>query len=285
MFHPPRTINCRGSLLLLEKPAIMGVLNVTPDSFFDGGRYSDAASVMRQAEKMVEEGASILDVGGVSTRPGAEMPDTDTELGRVIPVIQALSEVFPEVVLSIDTFRARVVKEAVAAGAAIVNDISAGKLDAELYATVAALQVPYVLMHMQQTPATMQQNPRYTNVVLEVSDFFIRETAILRSLGVRDIILDPGFGFGKLPEHNFQLLQHLDSFAFLELPLLAGVSRKSMIYKTLDVSPEAALNGTTALHMAALERGAQLLRVHDVKEARETIALFERLAAERSTNF
>jgi dihydropteroate synthase len=240
---------------------------------------------MRQAEKMVEEGASILDVGGVSTRPGAEMPDTDTELGRVIPVLQALREAFPEVILSIDTFRARVVKEAVAAGAAIVNDISAGKLDAELYATVAALQVPYVLMHMQQTPATMQQNPRYTNVVLEVSDFFIRETAILRALGVRDIILDPGFGFGKLPEHNFQLLQHLDSFAFLELPLLAGVSRKSMIYKTLDISPEAALNGTTALHMAALERGAHLLRVHDVKEARETIALFERLAAERSTNF
>lgn len=285
MFHPPRTINCRGSLLLLEKPAIMGVLNVTPDSFFDGGRYSDTSSVMRQAEKMVEEGASILDVGGISTRPGAEMPDTDTELGRVIPVLQALREAFPEVILSIDTFRARVVKEAVAAGAAIVNDISAGKLDAELYATVAALQVPYVLMHMQQTPATMQQNPRYTNVVLEVSDFFIRETAILRSLGVRDIILDPGFGFGKLPEHNFQLLQHLDSFAFLELPLLAGVSRKSMIYKTLDISPEAALNGTTALHMAALERGAHLLRVHDVKEARETIALFERLAAERSTNF
>lgn len=285
MFHPPRTINCRGSLLLLEKPAIMGVLNVTPDSFFDGGRYSDTSSVMRQAEKMVEEGASILDVGGVSTRPGAAMPDTDTELGRVIPVLQALREAFPEVILSIDTFRARVVKEAVAAGAGIVNDISAGKLDAELYATVAALQVPYVLMHMQQTPATMQQNPRYTNVVLEVSDFFIRETAILRSLGVRDIILDPGFGFGKLPEHNFQLLQHLDSFAFLELPLLAGVSRKSMIYKTLDVPPEAALNGTTALHMAALERGAHLLRVHDVKEARETIALFERLAAERSTNF
>ena len=285
MFHPPRTINCRGSLLLLEKPAIMGVLNVTPDSFFDGGRYSDTSSVMRQAEKMVEEGASILDVGGVSTRPGAAMPDTDTELRRVIPVLQALCEAFPEVILSIDTFRARVVKEAVAAGAGIVNDISAGKLDAELYATVAALQVPYVLMHMQQTPATMQQNPRYTNVVLEVSDFFIRETAILRSLGVRDIILDPGFGFGKLPEHNFQLLQHLDSFAFLELPLLAGVSRKSMIYKTLDVPPEAALNGTTALHMAALERGAHLLRVHDVKEARETIALFERLAAERSTNF
>ncbi len=285
MFHPPRTINCRGSLLLLEKPAIMGVLNVTPDSFFDGGRYSDTSSVMRQAEKMVEEGASILDVGGVSTRPGAAMPDTDTELGRVIPVLRVLRKAFPEVILSIDTFRARVVKEAVAAGAAIVNDISAGKLDAELYATVAALQVPYVLMHMQQTPATMQQNPRYTNVVLEVSDFFIRETAILRSLGVRDIILDPGFGFGKLPEHNFQLLQHLDSFAFLELPLLAGVSRKSMIYKTLDVSPEAALNGTTALHMAALERGAHLLRVHDVKEARETIALFERLAAERSTNF
>ena len=285
MFHPPRTINCRGSLLLLEKPAIMGVLNVTPDSFFDGGRYSDTSSVMRQAEKMVEEGASILDVGGVSTRPGAEMPDADTELGRVIPVLQVLREAFPEVILSIDTFRARVVKEAVAAGAGIVNDISAGKLDAELYATVAALQVPYVLMHMQQTPATMQQNPRYTNVVLEVSDFFIRETAILRSLGVRDIILDPGFGFGKLPEHNFQLLQHLDSFAFLELPLLAGVSRKSMIYKTLDISPEAALNGTTALHMVALERGAHLLRAHDVKEARETIALFERLAAERSTNF
>lgn len=277
MLHPQKTINCKGSLLLLEKPAIMGVLNLTPDSFFDGGKYADLQSVLRQAEKMIQDGAAILDVGGVSTRPGAALPNLATELGRVIPVVEALASRFPETILSIDTFRAAVARAAVEAGAGMVNDISAGKLDPDLYATVAELQVPYVLMHMQNTPATMQINPEYEDVVLEVTDFFIREIGVLRSLGVKDIILDPGFGFGKLPEHNFRLLQVLDSFAFLELPLLAGLSRKSMVYKTLGLTPAEALNGTTALNMVALQRGARLLRVHDVKEARETIALFEQL--------
>jgi dihydropteroate synthase len=277
MLHPQKTINCKGSLLLLEKPAIMGVLNLTPDSFFDGGKYADLQSVLRQAEKMIQEGAAILDVGGVSTRPGAALPNLGTELSRVIPVVEALASRFPETILSIDTFRAAVARAAVEAGAGMVNDISAGKLDPDLYATVAELQVPYVLMHMQNTPATMQINPEYEDVVLEVTDFFIREIGVLRSLGVKDIILDPGFGFGKLPEHNFRLLQVLDGFAFLELPLLAGLSRKSMVYKTLGLTPAEALNGTTALNMVALQRGARLLRVHDVKEARETIALFEQL--------
>lgn len=277
MLHPQKTINCKGSLLLLEKPAIMGVLNLTPDSFFDGGKYADLQSVLRQAEKMIQDGAAILDVGGVSTRPGAELPNLATELSRVIPVVEALASRFPETILSIDTFRAAVARAAVEAGAGMVNDISAGKLDPDLYATVAELQVPYVLMHMQNTPATMQINPEYEDVVLEVTDFFIREIGVLRSLGVKDIILDPGFGFGKLPEHNFRLLQMLDSFAFLEFPLLAGLSRKSMVYKTLGITPREALNGTTALNMVALQRGARLLRVHDVKEARETIALFEQL--------
>ena len=277
MLHPQKTINCKGSLLLLEKPAIMGVLNLTPDSFFDGGKYADLQSVLRQAEKMIQEGAAILDVGGVSTRPGAALPNLGTELSRVIPVVEALASRFPETILSIDTFRAAVARAAVEAGAGMVNDISAGKLDPDLYATVAELQVPYVLMHMQNTPATMQINPEYEDVVLEVTDFFIREIGVLRSLGIKDIILDPGFGFGKLPEHNFRLLQMLDSFAFLELPLLAGLSRKSMVYKTLGITPGEALNGTTALNMVALQRGARLLRVHDVKEARETIALFEQL--------
>lgn len=277
MLHPQKTINCKGSLLLLEKPAIMGVLNLTPDSFFDGGKYADLQSVLRQAEKMIQEGAAILDVGGVSTRPGAALPNLATELSRVIPVVEALASRFPETILSIDTFRAAVARAAVEAGAGMVNDISAGKLDPDLYATVAEIQVPYVLMHMQNTPATMQINPEYGDVVLEVTDFFIREIGVLRSLGVKDIMLDPGFGFGKLPEHNFRLLQMLDSFAFLEFPLLAGLSRKSMVYKTLGITPEEALNGTTALNMVALQRGARLLRVHDVKEARETIALFEQL--------
>ncbi|MCK6692037.1 MAG: dihydropteroate synthase [Thermoanaerobaculia bacterium] len=272
-------LNCRGRLLDLSRPALMGILNLTPDSFYDGGRLDSTEAALRQAEKMLSEGAAILDIGGASTRPGSkEVPEAE-ELKRVLPAITAIHGGFPEAVISIDTWRARVAREALDAGASLINDISAGKLDAEMYPLAGALPAtPYILMHMQGTPQTMQQNPVYGDVVQEVLDFFIREVSQLRSFGVNDIILDPGFGFGKTVAHNFQLLRHLHVFErVLGLPVLAGISRKSMICKVLQAKPEHALNGTTALHMVALQQGARILRVHDVQEASEVIRLWETL--------
>jgi dihydropteroate synthase len=270
------TLNCRGKLLDMSRPVVMGILNVTPDSFFDGGRHTGVETALRQAEKMFSEGATLIDVGGASSRPGApEVPENE-ELERVIPVIRAIKSHLPQAFVSVDTWRASVARAAVAAGADIVNDISAGKIDAGLYEAVAALDVPYILMHMQGTPGTMQQNPQYTDVVTAVLDFFIAELARLRALGIKDIVLDPGFGFGKTVEHNFALLKNLHVFsAATGLPVLAGLSRKSMICKVLKVKPEHALNGTTALHMVALQQGARILRAHDVKEAVEVIRLWE----------
>lgn len=272
------TLNCRGRLLDLSCPLVMGILNTTPDSFFDGGRYTGVETALRQAEKMLGEGATLLDVGGASSRPGApEVPEQE-EMERVIPVIQAIKSHFPEAFVSTDTWRAHVARAAVEAGADIVNDISAGKMDLALYDTVASLGVPYILMHMQGTPGTMQQQPHYEDVVTEVLDFFITELARLRALGVKDIVLDPGFGFGKTVAHNFTLLKNLHVFsAATGLPVLAGLSRKSMICKVLKVKPENALNGTTALHIVALQQGAGILRAHDVKEAVEVIRLWEQL--------
>jgi dihydropteroate synthase len=260
----------------MSRPVVMGILNVTPDSFFDGGRHTGVETALRQAEKMFSEGATLIDVGGASSRPGApEVPENE-ELERVIPVIRAIKSHLPQAFVSVDTWRASVARAAVAAGADIVNDISAGKIDAGLYEAVAALDVPYILMHMQGTPGTMQQNPQYTDVVTAVLDFFIAELARLRALGIKDIVLDPGFGFGKTVEHNFALLKNLHVFsAATGLPVLAGLSRKSMICKVLKVKPEHALNGTTALHMVALQQGARILRAHDVKEAVEVIRLWE----------
>jgi len=255
----------------------MGILNVTPDSFFDGGRYEATAAVLRRAETMLEEGASIIDIGGMSSRPGAELIPVEEELQRVLPAIGAIAERFPATIISIDTIRARVAREAVDAGASIVNDISAAAFDDELYATVAELNVPYILMHMQGSPKTMQLNPSYEDVVREVLDFFIAEVGQLRDLGVKDIVLDPGFGFGKSVTHNYQLLKQLQVFQILDLPLLAGLSRKSMINKVLKTKPEQALNGTTALHMLALQQGAKILRAHDVRPAVETIKLWQQL--------
>lgn len=267
---------CNGKLLDLTQPQVMGILNITPDSFFDGGKYGNEHAVLLQAEKMLQEGASILDIGGASSRPGAvEVPELE-EMERVVPAITAILEKFPEAMLSIDTWRASVANAAIKAGASIVNDISAGSLDPKMFQVVADLGVPYILMHMQGTPGTMQKSPHYEDVVTEVLDFFIQQVAALRALGVKDIVLDPGFGFGKTVEHNYALLKRMEVFRnVLDLPVLAGISRKSMICKPLGVPPAEALNGTTALHMVALQQGASILRVHDVKEAREVIRLWE----------
>ncbi len=272
------TLNCRGQLLDLSRPVVMGILNVTPDSFFDGGRYTDEVSMLKQAEKMLAEGAVILDVGGASSRPGAAEVSENEELKRVIPVIEAIKSHFSEVIISIDTWRAGVAKTAVEAGASMVNDISGGQFDAKMFETVADLDVPYILMHIQGTPGTMQQNPHYEDVVAEVLDFFVQKIEKLRALGVKDIVLDPGFGFGKTVEHNYQLLKNLHVFGNVTgLPVLAGISRKSMICKVLKVNPKHALNGTTALHVIALQQGAKILRAHDVREAVEVIKLWEML--------
>ena len=262
----------------------MGILNVTPDSFFDGGRFDDPAHALRQAEKMLREGAAILDVGGASSRPGAAEVSAEEEARRVVPLVAALSAEFPEAILSVDTWRAPIARAAVEAGAGIVNDISAGRLDENLLPAVAELAVPYILMHMQGTPTTMQQAPSYQDVVTEVLDFFLEKIGRLRALGVRDIVLDPGFGFGKTVEHNYQLLNNLSTFsAVTGLPVLAGLSRKSMICKVLKVNPEHALNGTTALHMVALQQGVRILRAHDVREAQEVIRLWEMVESARQS--
>ena len=277
MLHPKSTINCKGILLDLSEPIIMGILNVTPDSFYDGGKFENEKALLGQVGLMVEEGAKIIDIGGMSSRPGAKIIDEKEELNRVLWVVKKISQLYPNIIISIDTVRANVAKECVLAGASIVNDISAGTIDEKMFSTVAELSVPYILMHMQGKPENMQQSPDYQDVTTTVLDFFIQKIGALRELGVKDIFLDPGFGFGKTVEHNFQLLENLSIFSILELPVLIGISRKSMINKVLKISPENALNGTTVLNTLALERGAKILRVHDVKEAKETITLWKQL--------
>lgn len=277
MFAVRRTLNCKGRLLSLERPVVMGILNTSPDSFYDGGRYQSLDAALRQTEQMLSEGAAIIDVGGMSSRPGAAQISIQEELRRVLPVIEAIAGRFPEAFISIDTVHAQTAREAVAAGACIVNDISAGRLTEGMYETVAELGVPYVLMHMQGRPETMQQQAQYDDVVQEVLDFLIAEVGRLQAAGVKDILLDPGFGFGKTIEHNFQLLQNLHVLGILPYPVLAGISRKSMIYRSLGIPPEEALNGTTALHIVALQQGALVLRVHDVAEAVQVVRLWEQL--------
>lgn len=270
-----QTINCKGVLLDLSTPVVMGVLNLTPDSFFDGGKWLDDANCLNQVEKMLKEGASIIDIGGMSSRPGAETIAETVELNRVVPVIRQIAASFPEIILSVDTWRSKVAKEAIGAGAHIVNDISGGDFDPQLWATVAALQVPYILMHIQGAPENMQVQPHYEDILTEMTDYFITKLAVLKNLGVRDIVLDPGFGFGKTLTHNYRILANLKAFELLGLPILAGMSRKSMICKALNLTPDAALNGTTAANMLALEQGARILRVHDVKEASEAIKIWK----------
>lgn len=268
-------INCKGRLIDLTSPKIMGILNTTPDSFFVGSRSQNLNSALKRIEKLLEEGADFIDIGGMSTRPGsAEVSETE-ELERVLPVVESAVKEFPDVLISIDTYRAKLAKETVEAGAAIINDISAGNMDGNLLKTVAELQVPYILMHMQGMPKNMQQNPVYENVTLEVNYFLSEKIKELKELGVNDIILDPGFGFGKTVAHNYELFRNLDLIGFGEFPLLVGISRKSMITRFLDVSADEALNGTTVLNTIALQKGAHILRVHDVREAKEIIKILE----------
>lgn len=274
MIHPQTTIRVGDQLLDLNTPQVMGILNVTPDSFFDGGQYDAPEQALVQAERMLLEGAAIIDVGGMSSRPGAKVITPEEERKRVLPVLNRLVETFPEAIISVDTVYSATVREVIAAGAHLINDISGGSFDDQMFETIAELRVPYVLMHMQGRPETMQQRPEYSDVTLEVMDFFIQRVQKLRALGVADIILDPGFGFGKSLEDNYMLLQKMHVFGILDCPILAGISRKSMINKVLGTKPETALNGTTALHMVALQQGAKLLRVHDVKEAVQVVTLW-----------
>lgn len=270
-------INCRGRLLSLEMPVIMGILNVTPDSFYEGSRVASEKALLAQAEQMLSEGAKILDIGGVSSRPGAAIVTPQEELKRVIPAVELLHKYFPQAILSVDTYRAPVAQAAFEAGAHILNDISGGVLDQELLKVVATAKAPYILMHMQGMPQTMQENPQYGDLMTTILDFFIDKIGQLQALGVQDIVLDVGFGFGKTIAHNYELLAHLNAFTALRQPLLVGVSRKSMIWKVLENSPAEALNGTTALHIVALQQGAKILRVHDVKAAQETLMLWQQL--------
>jgi dihydropteroate synthase len=269
------TLNCKGRILAIEHPLVMGIINITPDSFFKDSRAIGIDEILMQAEKMLNEGADILDIGGQSTRPGSEKISADEELKRVIEPIRAITEKFPEAFISIDTYFSTVAKATVQAGASIVNDISAGSLDDNMMDTVAGLNVPYVLMHMQGTPQTMQQNPNYTDVTKEVLDFFIQKKSELNKKGICDVIIDPGFGFGKTIEHNFELLRNLSIFKMPEAPILLGISRKSMISKTLGIKTDESLNGSTVLNTIGLMNGASILRVHDVKAAREAVKLFE----------
>jgi dihydropteroate synthase len=255
----------------------MGIINSTPDSFYAGSRFSGMDAILAQCERMIRDGATIIDIGGQSTRPGSTPISAEEELQRVIGSIGAIHRQFPETFISVDTYYAVVAKEAVAAGASLVNDVSAGTMDELMIPVVASLQVPYVLMHMKGTPQTMQQEAHYDDVTKEVLDFFIHQTARLQKAGINDIIIDPGFGFAKTIAHNFELLRNLSVFRILERPILLGISRKSTIYKTLQVTSEEALNGTTVLNTVGLMNGAHILRVHDVKEAREAVMLVEAL--------
>jgi dihydropteroate synthase len=275
LFPQRHTLNIRGKLFELDMPKVMGILNVTPNSFYDGGRLKTDKDILLQVEKMIAEGTDMIDIGGMSTKPASEEISVAEELNRVVPVVQLLQQHFPQTILSLDTYRAAVAKAGIEAGVGIINDISAGMFDAEMFQTVVAHQVPCIMMHIQGTPQTMQQNPQYENVVQEVLQYFIQKTAAAQQAGINDIIIDPGFGFGKTLAHNYSLLKYLNDFSILKKPLLVGLSRKSMICKLLEVKPSEALNGTTALHTLALLNGAAILRVHDVKEAKEVIKIAE----------
>jgi dihydropteroate synthase len=270
-------ISCKGKLIDLTTPKIMGFLNLTPDSFYDGGSYNNKDRALAQTEKMLLEGATFIDIGGASSKPGSVEISTDEELARVLPVIEEIHKTFPETSISIDTYRSDVAKLAVAAGAAVVNDISGGNLDAKMLKTVGALGVPYIAMHMQGTPQNMQDKPSYDNILTDIRSFFAAKIDAAHKAGIHDIIIDPGFGFGKTLKHNYSLLKNLSSIKMNGIPMLIGVSRKSMIYKLLQTEVTDALNGTTVLNTVALQQGAQILRVHDVKEAHQAVQLIEKL--------
>lgn len=283
--RPSQTINCRGQLIDISTPAVMGIINITPDSFFSGSRFNSEAAILERVGQVVDEGGSMVDVGAYSSRPGAENVGADIELARLLPALKVIRDRYPNLIVSVDTFRAEVAERVVTEGFAdIINDISGGEMDGAMFDTVARLKVPYILMHMQGTPDTMQLNPTYRDVVADVSLWLSERVDKLRSMGVNDIIIDPGFGFGKTVEHNYSMLNRLDEFRLFQLPLLVGLSRKSMIYKVLDGDPEGSLNGTTALNTVALLKGANILRVHDVKEAVECVKLVSELKSVSKTS-
>lgn len=269
------SLNCKGKLLFIEKPLVMGILNLTEDSFYAGSRHQTMESIKNKAAQMIAEGADILDLGAQSTRPGSTRFTAEDELKKLIPAIDLLTKNFPGIIISIDTYLSKVAKESVAAGASIINDISAGTMDTQMIGMVGKLKVPYVCMHMKGVPETMQQQTNYENVSKEILDFFITKIEECRQAGIDDIIIDPGFGFGKSISQNLRLLKELPVFKMLEKPIMAGVSRKSTIYKTLKISAEDSLNGTTVLNTIALLNGASILRVHDIKEAKEAVTLIE----------
>lgn len=272
------TINCKGQLIDLSSPKVMGILNITPDSFYDGGAHKNEKDILLHVENMLKEGATFIDVGAYSSKPNADDVSENDELNRIIPVISLILKEFPETLLSIDTFRSNIAKQGVEAGACMINDISAGKLDDNMLQTVADLHVPYIMMHMRGNPKTMQQQTEYDNLAKDILFYFSERIAAAKALGIVDLIVDPGFGFAKNLEQNFELLNKLELFKMIEKPLLVGVSRKSMIYKTLETSANEALNGTSVLNTIALQKGASILRVHDVKEAMECIKLVESLS-------
>ncbi len=268
------TINCKGQLIDLNVPKIMGILNVTPDSFFDGGKYQNENQILARAEKLLSEGADFIDIGGYSSKPNAEFVSEAEELERIVPVVAQIVKAFPDAIISIDTFRSKVAKACVLEGAAMINDISAGSLDGQMMETIAKLQVPYIMMHMRGTPQTMKMLTDYNDVVKDMLFYFSEKIARARSLGINDLIIDPGFGFAKTLEQNYEVFRKLELFN-IGLPLLVGISRKSMIYKKLNCSIEDSLNGTNVLNALALVKGAKILRVHDVKEAVECVKLHQ----------
>jgi len=274
-FEPKKSLNIKGRSIDISSPKVMGILNITPDSFYSSSRTKSTGEALKKTEQFLNEGATFIDMGGYSSRPGAMDISAEEELKRLIPVIEVLTDKFPEAIISIDTFRAKVAEESILAGAHIINDIAAGDMDENMFETVAKLQVPYIIMHMQGNPQSMQQNPVYQNVTLEVIDYLARKISKLRSLKIHDVIIDPGFGFGKTIQHNYQLLKEMEAFKIFGLPVLVGFSRKGMIHKVLGTTAAEALNGTSVLNTIALQKGAGILRVHDVKEAVECVRLME----------
>ncbi len=267
------TINCNGTLIDLSTPKVMGILNLTPDSFYDGGKYKSDTDILHQVEKMLQEGASFIDVGAYSSRPRAKHISENDELKRLLPTIKIIKKEFPKIFISVDTFRSKIAKESVDIGACMINDISGGTLDAKMFKTIGELQVPYILMHLKGTPQTMQQNLTYENILRDILYYFSEKVALLREEKVNDIILDVGFGFAKTLEHNYSLLKNLAHFKILELPILSGISRKSMLYNLLDIDAEKSLNATSVANTIALQNGTNILRVHDVKEAVEAVKI------------
>ncbi len=271
------TINCKGNLIDLSTPKVMGILNITPNSFYDGGKFIEENDILLQAKKLISEGATFIDIGAYSSKPKAEYVSEEKELKRIVPVVSLIQKHFPKTLISIDTFRSEVARVCIENGASIINDISAGSVDEKMMETVAKYNVPYIMMHKRGTPETMHTMTHYDNIVKELLLFFSEKVSVARSFGINDLIIDPGFGFAKTLDQNYELLEKLELFNVLELPLLVGVSRKSMIYNLFKYTPEEALNGTTVLNTIALTKGAKILRVHDVKEAVECVTLFNKL--------